>query len=227
MTQDDRLAAVASVISKHMDDVFGEDLAFVASLVLYAENSPTITFGVSWDSHLFESIKRQARDLVRSLDMISLEGQTFIPQTRTMQMIQQAMSGAPLPPSPIENAQSALRELETWIDEAQCHPELKKQARKGRNWRAASVAATCQRVWAAAKSRPLKAPGERILSGIDTLSMGAAAPSYEKHDSPGPFGRFLEDVNAALGILDKDGHPFPAASALRSLKQARQQKAEN
>jgi len=227
LTQDDRLADVASAISNHLGDVFGSDLTFVASLVLYAENRPALTFGFSMDSSLFEAILRQVRELAQSLDLISLEGKTFIPKTRTLQVIQQTMRPAPLPPNPIENAASALRELEAWIVEVRRHPEFKIQARKRKNWRAASVAGTCRMVWAVAKLNLRDEENRLSFSGLSIEAVDSIAPSSEKHDAPGPFGRFLEDVNAALGIMAEDGRPFAAASALRSLKQARQQKDQN
>lgn len=106
---------------------------------------------------------------------------------------------------------------------------------RGRNWRAAAVADACRTVWAFEKW----VEEERSISDTTTLEDAAgvgdvpqatweeylkkSAPSYAKDGDPGPFGKLLEDVIAALRIVGRDGEPVSAASALRARKQGRAQ----
>lgn len=54
------------------------------------------------------------------------------------------------------------------------------------------------------------------------------APRTQQHYRPGPFGRFLEDIFAALGILARDGSEVTAATALDALtNRDRQEKNQN
>lgn len=223
--QNDRISNLSAVLTNHLGNVFGEDLIHVALQIVYADDRATVTFGVSIDSELLTQIRSQILELQRSFALLSKEGKTFIPSSHAVQIIESAMKGH-REPHPMDTAQNSLRDLVDWLDEMLRYPEFKKQAGRKRNWRAASVAKTCKRVWALGQFN--------LRNGVTGISHGKLTndqletllPNTEKYDAPGPFGRFLEDVNLALDILDKNREPFSAASALRSLAQASKQESE-
>ena len=116
------------------------------------------------------------------------------------------------------------------------------------NWRAMSVAKVCREIWAEEEwtsnekkygpeplnemlvwSRP---DDERVLwkkwRAIYDDHIENFAPRYQKHNSPGAFGRFLEEIFETLGILAKDGAAVTAATALDALRnQKRQEKKQS
>lgn len=224
--QNDRLKKVSIVLTNHLGNAFGDDLSNVASQILHAENMATVSFGVSTDADLISQIQVQIRDLQRSFALLSREGTTFIPTGRAIQIIAQTMRQRPMEPHPVDAAKNSLLDLSSWLDEMLRHPEFKKQATRKRNWRAASVARACRRVWAVGHLNLRDGTTGGNHYSLTHGQLEALSPSSEKHDAPGPFGRFLEDVNLALDILDKHGEPFSAASALRSLAQASKQESK-
>lgn len=100
-------------------------------------------------------------------------------------------------------------------------------ANKKRNWMAAAIAGECRLVWAQ-ENREIESPewlahlrrkGSHDNSKQHIFDF---APSQHQ-DTPGPFGRFLNDVLAELNILNRAGEAVSGAVALRSWANANQQ----
>jgi len=97
-------------------------------------------------------------------------------------------------------------------------------AHKKRNWKAAAVAGECRLAWAE-EHREIESP--EWLNYLDQESnhsdygrrLWGFAPSQHQ-DTPGPFGRFLNDVLENSDIQNNAGETVSAAVALRSWKSA-------
>jgi hypothetical protein len=125
---------------------------------------------------------------------------------------------------------------ESLRDSLMKHPK----ASQNRNWVAAAVAATCREIWAEEerRARPEMYGRLPILNALavdgwteENRERAARfrhhldnfAPQSAKQASPGPFGRFLENVLRALFVLSEGGEVVSAQVALRSMKEARKQ----
>lgn len=112
------------------------------------------------------------------------------------------------------------------------------KAGKKRNWQAAAIAKVAREIWAEEEWRthPDKYGPDIFLNylyvlGLPEPEMNSAlrkraeyerhkqeySTRCEKHDAPGPFGRFLNDVMQTLNVQGS------AATALNSLKEAEKQ----
>lgn len=237
--------AVDAVILKHLGICqFGTDLrpSYWAGMVVEADANDTLLFGVSEDALALETLLRNTRSTLKGVKSLTMATKGFKPRMHTAWVVRNMIAGQER--DVFNEAEQALLNLEAWIEGIVEHDTFRTQAKKSRNWRAASVAHMCRIVWAAAhwelSSRPL--PKQRLnalawpfgeTEEDDQLTkrlrieystyLADYAPKSEKYDAPGPFGRFLEEVFLTLGILGKDGNAFPAASALRSLADAGKQ----
>jgi hypothetical protein len=212
-----------------------------ASLLLDADLNDTHFFGRSVDSEKLEDVHRTVRDLTQQLDSLSYATKNYTPRAFSTWRIRNMLEGKRR--NPFSEAIEALVLLELWIAETRKSETFKTKATPKRNWRAASVANFCRMIWGFAhwesqgNSRVITnalafpadwtaAQAAAELQRIEEFNrfVQEFAPRAEKLDAPGPFGRFLEDVLAALGIEGRDGKAFSAHSALRSLAQASEQK---
>lgn len=238
----EQLLAVDAVITLHLGrSDFGQlhNPLQWAELIVMAGNENSLLFAQSQDAIKVENLIREVRQIRKSI--ADLGGGTHrLLNSRTKVW---AMVTKPKEPDLLKAAENALAMLQDGLRSISNEPSMKTQAGAARNWQAAAVAGTCRVIWAAAnwesEGKPLPTelqpnylfgkvgddtPTEASrLNKIYSAHLRDFAPTSEKHDAPGPFGRFLEDVFRALGILNKDGEPFPAASALRSWLSASKQ----
>lgn len=204
--------------------------------LLWADIHCDERFGVSRDKETLEEVVRAAKKLQEALRRISWSTQEAVD---TEALMQSDPSHWPLwrpgDPSVLQDAFDTSERLGKAAGKV-----LKSHGRRrdvGKtNWRAASVVGECRRIWGEEEFRASGAPmGNALLlySGDPVLAaeyqtyvdqVESEAPTSQKHNVPGPFGRFVEDIFQALGIIDKEGNPFPVASALRAWKHAGQQK---
>lgn len=244
-----KIDAVDDVIRKHLGrsdfglpDENREMLGkFWAHLIVDADTYADLTFEASVDALALEDLRRSITQCLAGIDGLSNSTKAFLSPTFIKWRIAQLLMDKET--NPFDEARKSLQFLAEWLDGLSRVRSLRTPARRGKNWRAASVAATCQIVWAEmlwerAGKVPFGETARRVglmhlgPKGRDAIAaqdeefnafMKAHVPNSEKHDAPGPFGRFLEDVFAALEIVGQDGNPFPAASALRSLSQQSKQ----
>ena len=227
---------------------FGLDQSehYWARFLLDADLNDTVTFGLSHDTISIEELLRAVRDVSRRIDNLSHATRRFKPKAHAAWIIREKIEGRNR--DVFEEATVALSNLENWLDGVREHATFKRQATKKRNWRAASVVQACRILWAAAKWEEDGRPLPQSYSVLARWPFGAIeepspenealrkayhdflltfSPTTAKTAEPGPFGRFVEGIFLALGILGKDGAAFPAASALRSLADARLQEDGN
>lgn len=222
------------------------DHQYWAKMILNADLNDTMAFGRSHDAIAIEELRRAVRDVFQRIEKLSYATKQFKPKAHAAWLIREMIQGRKR--DVFDEASLALSNLEHWLNGIADHRTFKRQATKKRNWRAASVVQACRIVWAAAKWEEQGRPLPQPFNALATWHLGAGAktsvasealrqeysdfliafaPTSAKDAEPGPFGRFAEDIFQTLGILGKDGRPFPAASALRSRVQAGRQEEEN
>lgn len=233
--------AVDAVIVRHLGtsrfppaDV-PELSGFWARSLIDASLNETLSFGLAADALAIEKLRRDVIAVLQGIETLSASTTRFTPTSRSRQAIVSALMGKE-PGSIYQEASLNLHVLLDWVTEVGKAPAFRRQAKGGRNWRAASVAMSCRNLWGFAQWHILgkPSPSDDFLAQIATIGVDQAeflqqekakfilncAPRTEKHDAPGPFGRFLEDVLETLGIVGRDGHRLSAHSALRALSQA-------
>jgi hypothetical protein len=208
---------------------------FWAQTVIDANENSTLTFGESSDADAVAGLRHDVLCVLRGLDALSLSTLNFTPRTRTKEVIAGILLGKE-PGAIYRDTSVALHALLGWLNDLAKEPAFRRQAKGGRNWRAASVAVACRNLWGfgqwhiqghpdphsrlrLAKSDLELAEAQRLASAKVTFVMNCA-PRSEKYDAPGPFGRFLEEVFEVLEIRGRDGSIVSAHSALRALSQA-------
>ncbi len=239
----DTLLALDAVISNNFGrSNFGQSRqphAWAKVLLDSAINGP-LHFGLTEDLVKVEDLirtLRRADELIAGLSPGTRE--IIVNHSKIWQMV-----ARPNGPNLLVSSHSEIRRLLDVLEDVSGRRLPKRLAGLARNWRAAAVAGSCRIVWAAAKwesdgktTPPLPVPqslfwkvsqdfpvNDAWLEAEYSKFIALAAPTTEKHDAPGPFGRFIEDVFRVLGILGKNGEPFPAASALRAWRSASKQK---
>jgi hypothetical protein len=236
------------VLLKHLGtNCFGPVLScgvethnYWARLLLDADLNDTLFFGKSVDAEKLEVAQRSVRNLTQQLVSLSYATKHFTPMAFSSWRIRNMLERKSR--NPFTEAIDALVLLESWLTETRKSDTFKQKATPKRNWRAASVAHCCRVIWGHfhwekagnprvvlnALAFPADWTDAQRLAEINRaeefdLFIEDFAPRSEKLDCPGPFGRFLEDVLAVLGIEGREGKPFSAHSALRSLAHAREQ----
>ena len=243
MSEGETRIALAALIEKHLPTSsrmgFGSDRKseLWSDLLIQACVAPTDSFGVAAAGELekIEHLRRAAAELQRAIVAL---------QAGTMHSLNSAnwLKSEPQKPLSHEAYLWAYLIEEAAKTECQRLTSLPSGGRK-RNWRAASVAGACREIWGAENwvanperygSNPLAnmlypfATNEEFTAAykrheVYRQHLETFAPVAEKHDAPGPFGRFLRDVLGALNIVSESGEPVSAQVALRSWYEARKQ----
>jgi hypothetical protein len=219
---DPRKPAVEAVVLLHLGSLpgylswsneFSSLEEFWARHLVYADVNALRVFGVFGDIEAIQEIARMARSLRGALERLSPSAQRGIELAK-------GTSPGPHGYKPVLGSTKA--DLEWLTENVNRYLEDTKsltRASRKRNWRAASVARDARKVWAAAHW-PL-GPRPDIGSELSeryNRHLEEYAPRSAALGAPGPFGRFLEDVNAALEICTTSGDPISARTALDSLK---------
>jgi hypothetical protein len=235
------IEAVDAVIVKHLGTSHfppadqPELPGFWARTIVDADLNETLTFGIAADAHAVEKLRRDVKTVIEGIDALAQSTIRYTPTSRSKQAISDALLGREAG-SVYYDATQALRVLMDWLTELAKEPAFRRQAKGGRNWRAASVALACRNLWGFGQwhiqGRP-NIPGN-FFAHVETVGLEKAevlqrekiafvwncAPRTEKLDAPGPFGRFLEEVLETLGVCGREGQRLSAHSALRALSQA-------
>ena len=140
------------VIIKHLGTAnFGNDDTpmYWARLLIEADVNAPLYFGCSSDSVLLEQLRRTAKNALHEIEQLSEATKRFRPKAYAAWHIRNMLAGKER--DVFDEAHLAMSNLEQWILSIREHTTFKQQAKKSRNWRAASVAGTCRILWAAAK----------------------------------------------------------------------------
>lgn len=227
---DPRLPRVAAVIVEHLSHTPGFrrllslELSFdeiYSRAIVRADTRAPEELGYSREAEAIQSITRMTRHLREALKGLS-------PATRyDIELAKHSEFGEKLSKGPhgytpvLQSVVSELERLEKTLVKYRKRTPRRPMANQKRNWRAASAANIARRVWAAAYwEGGHEDSGDQSQLDYST-HLETFAPRSEQHDKPGPFGRFLEAINAELDILDRNGDPVSAATALGSLKSLR------
>lgn len=228
-SQDQRVRAVLSVLfSAFPLDEFPKGHGFeheqAALLLCRREKEAELAFGQSQDIEVINLMRRQAEALLASIQGLRPFLRDALTISFSKELAAAIRNGDPHP-SPMRETEASLKRLLVLLPEMQREPTFKKTASRKLNWRAASVVGTCRKVWGLALWH--KSPENLHTNLEDSLNferyrsfVQSAAPHFEKEPA-GPFGRFTEAIFEALEITDIRGLPMPAATALRSWRNAR------
>lgn len=151
----------------------------------------------------------------------------------------------------IDSFRESVENMAEAVDMARSARKNLKPASAKRNWEAAAIAGACRGIWGAEKFFATNDDTDDFLLNLNAFSIEISgisverrqrlfaqraeftemvkefAPKAEKHDQPGPFGRFLEDVLSVLIVNGKNDETITAASALRSWRDASLQERQN
>ena len=228
---DPRVPLVQKVVQEHLaDSVWLNAKCFSreprsliwAERLTTAEREAEQRFDRSNDLKQLEDLRRHAIAMTFAINGLPPSLQRKLELAKTGVLDRKNPSKEPHRYTPIiELLLDDLGRFQKVLDRLLESPSTQNVARRNRNWRAAAVAEEARRVWAEAKW-----DGPDIYSDFDALRVfrekrSSLAPKHEKRDAPGPFGRFLVDVNRVLEIFGQDGQPVAAATALESLISAR------
>ena len=125
----------------------------------------------------------------------------------------------------LEQFEAILLDILKVVSEMSLYYRGQKRATKKRNWRAASVAGSCRDIWTQEHCESQSLDWQKFCSGkgremSEAQRLQRFAPTTEKQDAPGPFGRFLRDVLEALDVRADDGGPVSEKTALDSWRNA-------
>lgn len=187
--------------------------------IVQADTDPLRPFGVSADTEKVENIARAVRSLTGAIERLPLSVQRNIELAKGLSGHRNLNHGPHGYTPVIGSTKAELQRLAEALDRYIRWEKKSPRASGKRNWRAASVASVARQAWAAAHWELGERPAisselhERYRRHLEEY-----APRTAALGGPGPFGRFLEDVNAALGICKTSGEPISARTALDSLK---------
>lgn len=238
----DRVAAIDAIIVKHLGRSDFADAAGIfvwANLILDAARDSSLFFGKAPDSEVVADLLRASRQTRLAISKLSESTRAKVMSNTEIWRLVSGKGDYDL----VAAAESILTQLEDVVGDLSKSRPYRVKATKSRNWEAAAVAGVCGIIWGTAlleraggrlpaSSRPnwifarTENVGEVEVARLQRQFYDQArelTPTSEKHYKPGPFGRFIEDIFEAIGVIGKDGNPFPAASALRSLKEAGKQ----
>ena len=202
-----------------------------ARLLLWASTQSEGWFDASFDAEPLGRLARALREAQIAIKDLSPSAQSRLSWTLALCNNPKAIGAT----AGSSTAADGIRRFQDATQLASDGVRARPRPGRGRNWRAAAVADACRTVWAMEKwmenegSSPNTttwknaAGGGRVSRPAWDEYLETFAPSNAKDGDPGPFGKFLEDVIAALGIVGRDGEPVSAASALRARKQGRAQ----
>lgn len=235
----ERELALKSIIERHLpssstlypgaktiDDELNCRSAFYAQRLLFANDEPLRPFGLGAPPEKWETVRRAAKELKSSLLSVGLQGVREVGWSAPLWWDRDHPLGfeAYLVSGLVEEAASKRQELSKSL----------LPAGKKRDWRAAAIAKEARHIWAEQEwadnpkvygQVPPNELSEIFLPTSDRVSarqqqiayskhLEDFAPRSDKHDGPGPFGRFLNDILQTLSVS------CSSASALRSLSDA-------
>ncbi|TNC61326.1 hypothetical protein [Rubellimicrobium roseum] len=221
-----RIKAVEGVIDRHLPSltqevevlsspVWKQKLSSLhAGPIVDAAKRASLNFGASPDVEMLEKVERLCRKLDKALDALS-------PDTRRYIEFEKIAWRERNSTSILASCKDQLGRLGKAVGALRNRKMFQATPHQKRNWRAASVAQECRKVWAVGNwSGPLflaRPPDEEERYQQHLRDF---APKHEKDATPGPFGRFLEDVLEVLEVEGAKGEIVSAASALRAWREA-------
>jgi hypothetical protein len=225
---DPRTPGVESVVLAHLDSSPGfkrwdlQHSTFQRTWAEHLVEADVDAFrhlGVSQDAEEIEEIVRMACNLISALTRLSPSSQRWIEYAKVIGPDKRLNKGPHGYTPVLGSVKAELDRLDEVLRRYAKSLRGRPVASKKRNWRAASVAQAARTVWAIAFWNGDNPGGftdkqrEEYRRHLEEF-----APRTAKDDEPGPFGRFLEAVNLALGILKASGDPVSARTALDSLR---------
>lgn len=232
---DETLLALAQVVEKHLpttavevrtrNSVYNRRSVLLASRIVAAHKTPLWEFGLGPKQEKWEDLRRASSGFLQSLGALTPDG--LLELDAAVPDWWDDESGLGLSAEAFFSVHAVMASAMAMSKER----GGSKAPGGKRNWGAVAVTKVAREIWAEehwppeqeefrSKFDPLPTDydghewshcdfSEEYLSHLENF-----APKYDKHDHPGPFGRFLNDL---LGVFSED---ISAASALRSLKQA-------
>lgn len=210
----------------HDGETSGTMSAYYAARLNEASKVPLTAFGLGPSVEKWEKLRRSARQFCDALDEIGIQGIREV-----------ALYAPPWWDSELPLGHEA-RFLAELVGEVAVDLERKAKSSPAvgakRDWKAAALAKVAREIWAENEwfsnpavygERPPNSLGDLLLPPHERVEardirrayhrhVSSFAPRSDKHDGPGPFGRFLADILSALSVGSSP------ASALRSLKDA-------